>query len=143
MSSERKIDPFAAIILVTSIVGIILVATQWFASLWTGAYYYHSCLDCENATPGDLTSQILILVFFVCQIVVSLNDLLPKRFIQRDLALYGLILAGFTVLFAIIGIVLFGTYWDAYEWWPDTGFYGAIIPGIINIILFFLKFKNR
>jgi len=46
MSNERKIDPFAVIILVASIVGIILVATQYFASAYIGVYR-HSCLDCE------------------------------------------------------------------------------------------------
>lgn len=83
MSDERKVDPLAGIILMASIVGIILVATQYFASLWSGAYYYHSCLDCEYSTPGDLTAQILIIIFLIIQIIVSLNDLLPKRFIQK------------------------------------------------------------
>jgi len=143
MSSERKIDPFAALILVISIIGIILLATQYFASFWSGVYYYHSCLDCEYATPGDLTSQILILVFLIIQIIISLNDLLPKRFIQKDLAVYGMGLAGFTILFAIIGIGVFGAAYDAYNWWPETGFYASIIAGIINTTMFYLKFRNK
>lgn len=143
MSDERKVDPLAGIILMASIVGIILVATQYFASLWSGAYYYHSCLDCEYSTPGDLTAQILIIIFLIIQIIVSLNDLLPKRFIQKDLSLYGMGLAGFTLLFVIIGIIAFGTVYEAYEWWPDTGFYGALIPAIVNIVLFYLKFRNK
>ncbi|MFX1418209.1 MAG: hypothetical protein ACFE9N_04725 [Promethearchaeota archaeon] len=142
MSSERKIDVFAALVLVISIIGIILLATQYFASLYIGVYR-HSCLDCEYATPGDLTSQILILIFLIIQIIVALNDLIPKRFIQRDLSLYGMGLAIFTILFSIIGIVAFGTYYDYAEWWPDTGFYASIIAGIVNTILFFLKFRNK
>ena len=38
MSSERKVDPFAALILVLSIVGIILIATQYFAGFSVSGY---------------------------------------------------------------------------------------------------------
>lgn len=115
MSNERKIDPFAVIILVASIVGIILVATQYFASLWSGAYY-HSCLDCAYATAGDLAAQIIILILLIVQIIVALNDLLPKRFIQRDLTIYGMGLAGLTILMVIIGLASFGIVYEAFEW---------------------------
>ena len=143
MSSERNVDVFAALILVLSIIGIILLATQWFASLYTGSYYWHSCLDCENSTAGDYAAQIIMLIFLIVQIVIAINDLLPKKFIQKDLDKFGLLLAGCTILLAIIGLASFGIYYDAFDWWADTGFYGAIIAGILNTILFFLKFKNK
>ena len=143
MSSERNIDPFAVIILVLSIVGIILVATQYFASVYYMGYYRHSCLDCEYATAGDLGAQVSILILLILQIVIALNELLPKRFIEKDLDKIGMILAGVTITFVIIGIASFGISYSEYEWWPETGFYGAIIAGILNLILFFLKDKNR
>ena len=143
MSSERKIDPFAVIILVLSIIGIILVATQYFASVYYMGYYRHSCLDCEYATAGDLAAQVLILILLIVQIVIALNDLLPNRFIEKNLDQIGIILGGLTILFTIIGLGAFGIAYSEYEWWPETGFYGAIIAGILNFILFFLKYKNR
>jgi len=143
MSSERKVDPFAALILVLSIVGIILIATQYFASLYSGAYYYHSCLDCEYSTDVDIAAQVMMIILLVIQIVVVLNDLLPNRFVKMDLSVVGLALAGLTMLFAIIGIASFGAEYGDFEWWPDTGFYGGIIAGLLNLILFFLKYKNR
>jgi len=42
MSNKRKIDPFAAIILVASIVGIILVTTQYFASVYIASIGIHA-----------------------------------------------------------------------------------------------------
>jgi len=60
-----------------------------------------------------------------------------------DLSVVGLALAGLTMLFAIIGIASFGAEYGDFEWWPDTGFYGGIIAGLLNLILFFLKYKNR
>jgi hypothetical protein len=87
MSSDRKVDPFAALVLVISIIGIILLATQYFAGIYIGAYRY-SCLDCEYWTAGDLAAQIFILIFLIAQIPIALNDLLPKRFIDRDLSLF-------------------------------------------------------
>ena len=143
MSSERNVNVFAALILVLSIIGIILMATQYFASLYTGSYYWHSCLDCENATIADLFAQIVMIIFLVVQIVIATNDLLPNRFIQKDLDKFGLLFAACTVLLAIIGLASFGIYYDAFDWWPDTGFYGGIIAGILNIILFFLKWRNK
>ncbi len=144
MSSERKIDPFAVIILVLSIIGIILVATQYFAGFYLGGgNYRYSCLDCGYATGVDLAAQVLILILLIVQIVIALNDLLPNRFIEKNLDQIGIILGGLTILFTIIGLGAFGIAYSEYEWWPETGFYGAIIAGILNFILFFLKYKNR
>lgn len=144
MSSERKVDPFAAIILVISIIGIILLATQYFASFYLGGgQYRHSCLDCEYATGGDLAALIIILILLILQIVVALNDLIPKRFINIDLDKWGMVLGGLTIFWVIVGIASFGIAYALYEWWPDTSFYSSIIAGIINTVLFYLKFKNK
>ena len=144
MSSERNVDVFAALVLVLSIIGIILIATQYFASFYLGAgNQRHSCLDCGYATAGDLFAQIVMIIFLILQIVIALNDLVPNRFIKMDLDKFGLMFAGTTVLLAIIGLATFGIAYAEFEWWPDTGFYGGIIAGLINTILFFLKWRNK
>ena len=144
MSSERNIDVFAALVLVLSIIGIILLATQYFASFYLGGgNYRHSCLDCEYATTADFMAQILMIIFLIGQIVIAVNDLVPNRFIKTDLDKMGLLLAGCTTLLAIIGLASFGIVYALYEWWPETGFYGGIIAGLINTILFFLKWRNK
>ncbi|MFX0104621.1 MAG: hypothetical protein ACFE75_03910 [Candidatus Hodarchaeota archaeon] len=146
MPSERNIDPFAALILVLSIIGIILIAAFSFAGFyWPGPYAgnRYSCLSCEYWTSGDLAAQVLMLILLIVQIVIAINDLIPKRFVERDLSIYGMGLAVLTILMAIIGIASFGVAYDAFNWWPETGFYGGIIAGILNTILFFLKFRNK
>ena len=146
MSSERRVDPFAALVLVISVIGIILIAALSFAGFYlTGPYSgnRYSCLDCEYSTPGDLAAQIIMLILFIIQLVVVLNDLLPNKFIQKNLDIYGMLLAGLTIIFAIIGIASFGIKYVEFEWWPEVSFYGSIIAGILNLILFFLKYKNR
>ncbi len=146
MSSERRVDPFAALVLVISVIGIILIAALSFAGFYlTGPYSGNrfSCLDCEYSTPGDLAAQIIMLILFIIQIVVVLNDLLPNKFIQKNLDIYGMLLAGLTIILAIIGIASFGIKYQEFEWWPEVSFYGGIIAGILNFILFFLKFKNK
>jgi len=144
MSSETKVDPFAALILVLSIIGIILIAAFSFAGFDLPSYgSRYSCLDCEYTTDGDLAAQVVMLILLISQVVVVLNDLVPKRFIKIDLNKLGIILAFFTIIFAIIRLAAFGGEYSEYEWWPETGFYGGIIAGLLNTILFFLKSRNR
>ena len=145
MSTERKVDPFAALILVLSIVAIILIATQYFAGFYVSGYYRYACLDCEYSTDGDLAAQIMMIILLIIQIVVVLNELLPKRFVDKDLTIVGLGLAALTMLFAIIGIASFGAEYEdiVSSWWPETGFYAGIVAGLLNAILFALKYKNR
>ena len=144
MSSERKIDPFSALILVISLIAIIVMAISSFMGFYLGGgNYRYSCLDCEYATAGDLAMQILAIIFFVLQIIIALNDLLPKSFINKDLSVIGLFLAALTIIVVISGASIFiATYWE-YESWPETGFYFGLIGGIINAVLFFLKFRNK
>jgi hypothetical protein len=142
--SENKVDPLAALILVLSIIGIILIAPFYFAGFYLGGgNYRYSCLDCEYYTTGDLIAQVFMIILFIIQAVVALNDLVPNRFINTDLAKYGMGLAALTMLFAIIGIASFGAEYSEYEWWPETGFYGGIVGGLLNTILFFLKYRNQ
>jgi hypothetical protein len=144
MSTERKIDPFAVMILILSILGIVLLAPFDFAALYLGGgNYRYSCLTCGYATPGDLTAQIFIIILFVVQIVIALNELLPNRFIEKDLDKIGMGLSALTFLFAIIGIASFGIAYSNLEWWPELGFYSSIIGGILNAVLFFLKDRNK
>lgn len=145
MSSENKIDPFAVLILVLSIIGIILIAPFDFAAFYhTGVGENRwSCLTCEYATTGDLIAQIFMIILFIIQAIVALNDLVPNRFINMDLAKYGMGLAALTMLFAIIGIASFGAAYSEYEWWPEIGFYSGIVGGLLNTVLFYLKFRNQ
>ncbi|MHA1914874.1 MAG: hypothetical protein ACW986_17050 [Promethearchaeota archaeon] len=148
MADDRNIDPFSVIILVASIVGIILLMATAFAGFWIPAGNRYSCIiDCEYYTGGDLAAQWIVFILLVVQIIVATNDLIPERFINIDkLELIGIILAGATLLFAFIGLGIFGITYGFIgdrEWWPETGFYGVAIAGLINTILFFLKFKNK
>lgn len=148
MSLERKIDPFAALILVISILGIILMLIGPYAGLYYENYYsgnrYSCLLGCEYSTAGDIVAQVFILILLIIQIIIVANDLIPNKFIEKDLDKYGMLLAVVTILFAIIGIASFGAAYDAdYDWWLELGAYTGIIVGILNTILFFLKSKNR
>ncbi|MHA1931462.1 MAG: hypothetical protein ACW96X_02925, partial [Promethearchaeota archaeon] len=72
MSAERKIDPFAVMILILSILGIVLLAPFDFAAFYLGAgNYRYSCLTCGYATALDLAAQILIIILLIIQIVIS------------------------------------------------------------------------
>ncbi|MFX1360978.1 MAG: hypothetical protein ACFFBT_15085 [Promethearchaeota archaeon] len=144
MSEDRKIDIFSALILTLSIIAIVLEAIGPFA----GFYYWgygdrYSCLYCDYWTTVDLIAQIFILILFIIQVIIALNDLVPKKFISIDLTKYGLYIAITTFALAIIGLISFGVVHIGDDWWPELGFYGSVVGGILNTILFFLKQKNK
>lgn len=144
MSTERKVDPFAALVLVFSIIALILMLTQYFGALWyTGYGLRYSCLTCDYATTVDLAAQIVTILALIFQIIIALNDLVPKRFIEKDLTTIGLFCAVMSILMMIIGYTGFMlAYWE-FDTWPEGGFYAGIIAGIINTIMFLLKYKNK
>ncbi len=144
MSEERNIDPFSLMILVLSIIAIITEIIGPFAGFYLGgSNYRYSCLDCEYSTPVDLILQYLILILFAIQIIIALNELLPNKFIPKDITKYGMHLAILTWIFAIIGLASFGITYGGYEWWPELGFYSTVVGGVLNTILFFLYQKNK
>jgi len=144
MSSERNVDMFSGLVLILSIVALVMLFIGPFGGTWQGGdVYYYSCLNCENSTIGDYTSQIFIIILLILQIIFAVNELLPNKFISRDMTLLGLLIAIMIFGFSLIGIISFGVYYSAYEWWPEIGFYGPVVAGLINTILFYLKYKNR
>jgi len=144
MSEERNIDPFSLLILVLSIIAIVTEIIGPFAGFFLSGYSNRfSCLDCEYSTPVDLILQYLILILFVIQIIIALNELLPNKFIPKDVTKYGMYLAILTWIFAIIGLASFGITYSSYEWWPELGFYGTVVGGVLNTILFFLQQRNK
>jgi len=82
------------------------------------------------------------LIIFVILAIIALNELVPNKFIKKDLTKYGFLLSIITIVFAIAGLASFGIAYSEYEWWPEMGFYAIIIGGILNTIFFFLKQKN-
>ena len=85
----------------------------------------------------------MVLILLIAQIIIALNDLLPNRFVKKNLDLYGVILSVLTIIFVIIGIGAFAAAYPQFDTWPETGFYGGIIAGIVNTLLFFLKYRNK
>ena len=144
MSEERNIDPFSILILVLSVIAIVTELIGPFAGFYLGGGYYRwSCLDCGYSTPLDYALQIIIIILFVIQIVIALNELLPKPFIPMDVTKFGIYLALLSWVFAIIGLASFGIAYMAFEWWPELGFYGMVVGGVLNTILFFLQQRNK
>ena len=144
MSEERNIDPFSLLILVLSIIAIVTEIIGPFAGFFLGGYSYrYSCLDCGYSTTVDLILQYLIIILFVIQIIIALNELLPNKFIPMDVTKYGMYLAILTFIFAIIGLASFGIAYGSFEWWPELGFYGIVVGSLLNAILFFLQQRNK
>jgi hypothetical protein len=151
MARDLKVDPFAIVILGISFIGFILLLATPFAGLYfdDGFYsgYRYSCFSCGYSVGGDLAMQILVLILFIGQMVIAINELLPKKFINFDkMNIIGIALAGATILFTIIGLAIFGGVYefdpDVWSWWPETSFYGGVVGGIVNLVMFILKFKE-
>ena len=144
MSSERRIDPYSILILVISILGVLLILIGPFAGFYLPSFgNRYSCFDCEYTTTGDLIAQIMLLIFLVIQLVLAINNLLPTKFIKIETGKFEILVALLTIVFAIIGIAVFGTVYADFEWWPELGFYSGILTGILNLILVVLRIKLK
>ena len=144
MSSERNIDMFSGLVLILSIIALIMLIIGPFGWLYIGSgNYRYSCLDCEYSSIGDLSAQYFILILLILQIIIAINDLLPNKFISRDMTLFGLLIAVMIFGFSLIGLISFGVTYSYYEWGVDIGFYGPVVGGLINTLLYFLKNKNK
>ena len=144
MSSERNVDMFSGLVLILSIIALVMLIIGPFAGTWQGGnIYWYSCLYCENSTIGDYTSQIFILILLILQLVIAVNELLPNKFISRDMTQFGLLSSIMIFGFSLIGLISFGVTYGYAEWWPDIGFYGPVVAGLISTILFYLKHKNK
>ncbi|MHA2392637.1 MAG: hypothetical protein ACXAEX_11895 [Promethearchaeota archaeon] len=147
MSQDKKLDAMAIALIIFNFIGIVLLLATPFAGLyWTGfspGNRYSCIIDCGYTTGGDLAAQIIVLLLLIIQIVLAINELVPKRFINfGKLDIIGLILGGSIILFSLIGLGAFGIFYAAFDWWPEAGWYGGFVCGIINTILYALKFKE-
>ncbi|MFX1490023.1 MAG: hypothetical protein ACFFBI_12790 [Promethearchaeota archaeon] len=151
MARDLKVDPFAIVILIISFIGFILLVATPFAGLYynDGFYsgYRYSCFSCGYNVGGDVAMQAIVLILFIVQMVIAINELLPKKFINfGKMNIIGMALAGATILFTIIGLAIFGGVYEfnsyVENWWPEAGFYGGVIGGIVNLVMFILKFKE-
>jgi len=139
-----RLDPYSVIIFVLSLTGLVLVASTNFAGFWLENYYTgsrYSCLTCEYSTEVDRAAIILVILLLLGQIAISLNDLLPNKFLPENISRLGIFFAASTLLLTIIGGVAFSVSYSEYDSWLETGFYAGALAGLINSVLFFLKGK--
>ncbi|MFW9820776.1 MAG: hypothetical protein ACFFE5_14295 [Candidatus Thorarchaeota archaeon] len=145
MSEERSINPFFLFILILSVIAIVLELIGPFAGFYLGGYgsRYSCLLGCEYYTGVDLALQIIVLLLFVVQLVIALNEILPNKFLPIDITKYGMYIAITSIVLTVIGLAAFGIIYSWYDWWPELGFYGLVVGGILNTILFFLQQRNK
>jgi hypothetical protein len=152
LSEERKIDYFSAIVLILSFIALVMLLIGPFGGLNIPYYSWNgfSCLYCEYSTILDYVMQIFILILLILQIVMAINNLLPNPFIREDspvgflgTSMFGIISSILIWGFAIIGLISFGVTYEYTDWWMEIGFYGPVVAGLINMILYILKHLNK
>jgi hypothetical protein len=153
MSEERKFDFFSAIVLILSFIALVMLLIGPFGGVYLSGYSWngYSCLFCFGySTILDYIMQVLILILLILQILMAINNLLPKPFIPEDsptgflsTSIFGIISSSLIWGFAIIGLISFGVTYDYTYWWMDIGFYGPVVAGLINMILYILKYLNK
>ena len=146
MDTPEKKRVFSLTIVGLSLIAIILLLTTEFGGFWLTGYYTgerYSCLFCEYGSFFDKIIIVLLIILFIGQGAISLNNVLPQKYLPQKLETIGMISAGVTAFLTIEGgiaiAIEFSVYW---EWWLDTAFYAALITGLVNFILFFILRKN-
>ncbi len=139
-----KTQWFALIILVLSGVGLGVLLGGDFAGFFLpgyGAGYRYACLTCEYNASFSVAAIIIGAVLLGLQALLALNELLPTRLFKPDLMLLVLILAYATIGVIVAGLINFGVEYEAYEWWPEGGFYTGVAAAAVNSVLALLLLK--
>lgn len=129
--------------LILSAIGAILVLTTPFGGMTVPTYYglrdRFASLGSEYSEPLD---NIFIVLLALCMLATALVSFVASRLAQLNQG--KVIRTARTLAFLTLGLAVMGGF--AYEitranigyveWWLDTGFYAALVAGLVNSILF-------
>ena len=139
VTSKRNL--YAASVVV-SLIGVFLLLTENFGAWQDRSSFYgviegYVWIGSEKAFP---LAQIGILALSACLLFTAYTSFRaysgPENVSQRQLQLgyrASMLGVGLTVVFAL-GFVLMVL--DSDWWWLDTGFYGALVAGAVNLWIY-------
>jgi hypothetical protein len=133
--------------LIFSVVGAILLFATPFAG-FNGSNYYLGVyiwggIGANTTGYGAIfiLMGVMLLVCFIIALVALWDaDKIPfERY--RELCF---LLTFAVFIMSIIGLIAFGVEMDNmdYWWWPDAGFYGGAIGGLISALFFFMVYRE-
>lgn len=147
MSEETQEVPisvfYIGLLIVNLIAGILILATDF-----GGFYYYTGTLRIWEyvnlLNPIGAPIIIVVVICFFYSVFFALMKLLKKEeYIPKNGFNIGYYLSFAALILVVLGtiaVVIIGL--DATEWWFDAGFYGGIIGGLLNFILYLLIKKQ-
>ncbi len=143
----QKSKLLSLLIAVLSLVGMILLFATDFAGIWSPLGYRYSCLaGCQYNTPSGVDTAAIIIgaVLLILQLIFAINDVIPTPFLKTTAGRKLIPILGIvTIIMMVMGLVAFGAFYSAFEWWPEAGFYGGIIAGVLNTVLAVLLIRNK
>ena len=126
--------------------GILLLATPFCG--FNGSNYYLGVYiwgEIGATTEGYGAIFILMAIMLIISAIIALiaiwdSDKIP--FERYKVICFLLTLAVF--IMSIIGLIIFGVEMEELEywWWPDAGFFGGAIGGLIATLFFYMVYRE-
>jgi hypothetical protein len=137
------------IILALNILGAILVLFTPFGGMIVAtAYGPRERFASLGSGYSEFLDNVFIVLIAICLVVtafLSFLALLTLRSGNNNVVRPARIVSIITFLLAIIGAISFEIIRaeiDYLDWWLDTGFYAAIVVGLVNSIFYLFLFKK-
>ncbi|MHA2169200.1 MAG: hypothetical protein ACXAB7_04830 [Candidatus Kariarchaeaceae archaeon] len=147
MAEQTNIQSYLVGALITSVIGAALTILSDFAG-WTETGYTS---DYYLATDGEFADGFQKLMIYVLTIgllgcsYLAFNNMRPGKTTSEQELTWGFYLSIGVIVGTLVEMLLFISWVssdETEEWWPDTGFYAALIGGILTALLFKLSRDN-
>ena len=132
-------------ILISSIIGFLSLAFLELGGFSLSEYsgFNSICLLCASTSPAFRGIIFIAVLALFVQVLIGISYFIPQKFLPSILANRGIILASITLGFTLLGGFAIATVYDIFTWWLGVGFYGGLIAGITNVILFYIKRRKK
>ncbi|MCK4287009.1 MAG: hypothetical protein KAX18_12440 [Candidatus Lokiarchaeota archaeon] len=111
---------------------ILMLAFPMFGAYWGYGIYVYIV-----AGAGDQGSLIIVAAVFMilCSLMALATIAIPER-LKKMYMIPGVILPYIVFILGLAGLGMAYDGFSGKEWWPETGFFGSVIPSLIAALVF-------
>ncbi len=120
---------------------LMLVSPIFGAYFGSGVYVY---VVAGAGSQGSLITVAAVLMI-ICSLIALTTVAIPER-LNRYILIFGIVFPLTVFILGLTGLGIAYSEFSGYEWWPEAGFFGSVIPTLIAFLFFlyiFIKMRKQ